>query len=362
MLTIIREERFLGAAIATSLVFLLFGDRIHSDYSNPFYLTLVLAWLFFVILGSVLAVVRHADQLAERLGEPYGTLVLTLAVTAIEAMSISAVMLHGANNPTLVRDTLMGVIMIILNGMVGVSLLAGGWRHREQQYNLQGANAYLCVIIPLAVLGLVLPNTTQTTAGPTLSGMQETFLSIMSICLYAAFLVIQTGRHRGFFVLEAEGLPHHAEGGSLWKHVFFLAAYMLPVVFLAEHLAPPTDYVIETLKAPVALGGLAIAVLVATPEAIGATKAAFNNHLQRAMNIFLGSVLATIGLTIPAMLLIGRLTGHTIFLGVEHGNQVLLLLTLFLSAITFTSGRTNILQGLVHVLLFFAYILLIFEG
>ena len=130
-------------------------------------------------------------------------------------------------------------------------------------------------------------------------------------------------------------MPHHAESGSLLKHGLLLAAYMLPVVFLAEHLAPPADYLIETLKAPVALGGLAIAVLVATPEAIGATKAAFHNQLQRAMNIFLGSVLATIGLTIPAMLLIGRLTGHTIFLGVEHGNLVLLLLTLFLSAITF---------------------------
>ena len=165
MLKIIREERFLGAGLATSLVFLMFGGWLHSDYSSPLYLALILAWLFFVILGSVLAVVRHADQLAERLGEPYGTLILTLSVTAIEAMSISAVMLHGANNPTLVRDTLMAVIMIILNGMVGLSLLAGGWRHREQHYNLQGANAYLSVIIPLAVLGLVLPNVTQATQG-----------------------------------------------------------------------------------------------------------------------------------------------------------------------------------------------------
>jgi Ca2+:H+ antiporter len=362
MRKIIREEGFLGAAIATSLAFLLFGDRLHSSYSDPLYLTLILAWLFSTVLGSVLSVVRHADHVAERLGEPYGTLVLTLSVTAIEAMSISGVMLHGANNPTLVRDTLMGVIMIILNGMVGISLLAGGWRHREQQYNLQGANAYLSVIIPLAVLGLVLPDMTVTTAGPTLSGRQEIFLSLMSICLYCAFLAIQAGRHRGFFVLEAEGPPHHAEGGPLWKHVFFLAAYMVPVVFLAEQLAPPVDYVIETLNAPAALGGLAIAVLVATPEAIGATKAAFHNQLQRSVNIFLGSVLSTIGLTIPAMLLIGRLTGHVIFLGVEHGNLVLLLLTLFLSAITFTSGRTNILQGLVHVLLFFAYIVLIFEA
>jgi Ca2+:H+ antiporter len=362
MLKIIREERFLGVAVATSLAFLFFGHWLHSDYSNPLYLTLVLAWLFSTILGSVLAVVRHADHLAERLGEPYGTLVLTLSVTAIEAMSISAVMLHGANNPTLVRDTLVGVIMIILNGMVGISLLVGGWRHREQQYNLQGANAYLSVIIPLAVLGLVLPTFSQATPEPTLSGTQEFFLGLMSIGLFGAFLGIQAGRHRGFFVLEVEALPHHVKGGPLLKHVALLAAYMVPVVYLAEQLATPADYVIETLDAPVALGGLAIAVLVATPEAIGATKAAFRNQLQRSVNIFLGSVLSTISLTIPAMLVIGHLTGHKIFLGVQHGELVLLLLTLFLSAITFTSGRTNILQGLVHALLFLAYILLIFQG
>jgi len=361
MRDIIREERFLGVGIATSLVFLLFGGRLHSDYSNPVYLALVLSWLFFAILVSVLAVVRHADRLAESLGEPYGTLVLTLAVTAIEAMSISAVMLHGANNPTLVRDTLMGVTMIILNGMVGLALLVGGWRYREQQYNLQGANAYLCVIIPLMVLGLVLPDMTQATKGPTLSQPQEIFLIFMSVGLYGAFLAIQAGRHRGFFVLEAEAAPHRAQGGPLLKPFLFLLAYLVPVVFLAEQLAPPADYLIENLKAPVALGGLAIAVLVATPEAIEAIRAAFRNQLQRSMNVFLGSMLATIGLTIPAMLVIARLTGRPIFLGVEHGNLVLLLLTLFLSAITFTSGRTNILQGLVHVLLFFAYILLIFE-
>lgn len=361
MLKIIREERFLGAGLATSLAFLLFGGWLHRDYSSPLYLTLILVWLFFTILGSVLAVVRHADHLAERLGEPYGTLILTLSVTAIEAMSISAVMLHGANNPTLVRDTLMAVIMIILNGMVGLSMLAGGWRHREQHYNLQGANAYLSVIIPLAVLGLVLPNVTQATDGPTLSTLQQVFLIVMSVGLYGAFLAIQTGRHRGFFVLEEEAHVHHEKAGPLWRHVFFLAAYMVPVVFLAEQLATPADYAIETLGAPVALGGLAIAVLVAAPEAIGALRAAFRNQMQRSVNIFLGSVLSTIGLTIPVMLLIGQVTGHTIILGVQSGEMVLLLLTLFLSTITFTSGRTNMLQGLVHVLLFLAYILLIFE-
>jgi len=151
---------------------------------NPLWLVFIFVWLFTVILGSVLCVVRHADHLAVKLGEPYGTLILTLAVTAVEVMSISAMMLHGAGKPTLVRDTLFAVVMIILNGMVGLSLLVGGWRHREQQYNLQGANSYLGVIIPLAVMSLILPTFTVTTEGPTLSVMQEAFFGLMAAGLY----------------------------------------------------------------------------------------------------------------------------------------------------------------------------------
>ncbi len=360
-LQLVREEWFFGVSFATSLVFLFYGHRLLDDLSNPLLLTAVFAWLFVVILGSVLSVVRHADHLAARLGEPFGTLVLTLSVTAIEAASISTVMLHGENNPTLVRDTLNAVIMIILNGMVGLSLLMGGWRHREQQYNLQGANAYLTIIIPLAVLSLVLPNFTRTTSDPTLSGPQELFLILISVGLYGAFLAVQTGRHRGFFMLGEESHESHRVSSSLPVNVLLLAAYMVPVVFLAEQIALPVDYMIETAHAPAALGGLVIAVLVAAPEAIGATRAALHNRLQRSVNIFLGSVLCTISLTIPAMLVIGHFTGRKIVLGVQNANLVLLLLTLFLSAITFTSGRTNVLQGLVHVLLFFAYLLLLFQ-
>jgi Ca2+:H+ antiporter len=178
----------------------------------------------------------------------------------------------------------------------------------------------------------------------------------------ARFLPSRRDGIAAFLYWRTRCQPHHAEAGALLKHAALLAAYMVPVVFLAEQLATPADYLIETLHAPAALGGLAIAVLVATPEAIGATRAAFRNQLQRSVNIFLGSVLSTIGLTIPAMLVIGHLTGRKIILGVQHGDLVMLLLTLFLSAITFTSGRINILQGLVHVLLFLAYILLNFEG
>jgi Ca2+:H+ antiporter len=361
----VREEWFLAVGIGTCLAFVLFGGDI---WSGPqIYVWPAFAWLFAVALGSALAVVRHADHLAEQLGEPYGTLILTLAVTTIEIVSISAVMLHGENNPTLARDTLFAVVMIILNGMVGLSLLIGAWRHREQQYNLQGANAYLSVILPLAVFGMILPNFTVTTGVGTLSFLQQMFLVVMSLGLYATFLGIQTGRHRGYFTLiggTTEEVHHatRASSRSRLTHAGLLAAYMVPVVFLAHELAVPVDYIIETLRAPAAFGGVIIALLVATPEAVGAVRAAATNQLQRSVNIFLGSVLATIGLTIPAMLAISNLTGREIILGLVPADSVILVLTLGVSVVTFASGRTNVLQGAVHFLLFLAYVLLLFQG
>ncbi len=295
----VREEWFLGVSVLTSVVFVCFGNSMMAGLANPLVLVLLFAWLFLVVLGSVICVVRHADHLAMRLGEPYGTLILTLAVTAIEVISISTMMLHGGSNPTLVRDTLFAVVMIILNGMVGVSLLVGGWRHREQQFNLQGANAYLSVIIPLAVMTLILPNYTTTTVGPTLSYVQEIFLALMSIGLCGIFLLIQTNRHRMYFVLgeTKDAQAEHPPGASrsLTAHTALLAAYMVPVVFLTEQLAQPIDYLIEVMHAPAPFGGAIIAIMVATPEAIGAVKAARANQLQRSVNIFLGSVWRRLG-------------------------------------------------------------------
>jgi Ca2+:H+ antiporter len=363
----IRHEWFLGVALATTLAFILHGKTLLGSLSEPLWLGVIFIWLFAVILGAALAVARHADRVAEILGEPYGTLVLTLSVTSIEVLSISAVMLHGENNPTLVRDTLFAIIMIILGGMVGGSLLLGGWRHREQHYNLQSANTYLGVIIPLAVLTLTLPDFTVTTPGPTFSFAQQIFLFVISIGLYAAFLGIQTGRHRGYFVSDDDGeeaepayLPE-AKPALFW-HVVMLFAYILPVVYLAEQFAHPIDYFIETLKAPVALGGVIIAMLVATPEALAATRAALTNRLQRSINISLGSVLSTIGLTVPAMLAVSHISGHDIYLGLDRANDVLLLLTLVVCVVTFASGRTNILQGAVHAILFGAFVMLIFQA
>src|SRR5262245_10889761 len=364
--TILREEWFLDVSALTCLLFLLFGSQMMGRLENPVALGLVFLWLFGAILGSIFSVVRHADHVAIRLGEPYGTLILTLAVTAIEVISISTIMLHGENNQTLARDTIFAVVMIILNGMVGVSLLAGGWRHREQHYNFQGANAYLSVIIPLATLSLLLPDFTITTPGPTLSVAQETFLAVMTVALYGTFLRIQTDRHRKYFILgDVEEPAHetpHSTARSTGAHAALLVAYMAPVVFLAKQMATPMDYLIETMHAPTALGGIIIAALVATPEAIAAVQAAQANRLQRSVNIVLGSVLATIGLTVPTMIVISHVTGKPIYLGLQNSGLVLLPLSLIVSVVTFASGRTNILQGVVHLLLFATYLILVFQG
>jgi Ca2+:H+ antiporter len=351
-------------AIATGAVFLLGGAPIANLLMGPPWLILTFGWLFLTILFGSKAVVRHAEDLAHELGEPYGTLVLTLAITTIEVASISAVMLHGANNPTLPRDTIFAILMIILNGMVGLSLLFGGWVHKEQHYNLQGANVYLSVIVPLAVLSLILPDFTRTTPGPTLSGVQQAFLVIIALGLYGAFLAIQTGRHRVYFgaeISQSAELKAAAKPRSVYRSAVLLVAYLVLIIYLAELLATPIDYLTETLHLPDALGAVIIAALVATPEALSAIRAALANQLQRAMNIFLGSVLATISLTIPAMLIVGHFSGRHFVLGLEHTDIVMLLLTLFSCGITFGSGRTNVLQGAVHLLLFAVYVLLIFQ-
>ena len=358
----LREEWFLGVSLVTIAVFTL-DDALFDDLPDPIGFALIFGWLFVTVLGSCLNVVRHADGLAEILGEPYGTLILTLSVTTIEVLSISAVMMHGENNPALVRDTLFSVVMVILGGMAGLSLLVGGWRHREQAYNLQGANSYLGVIIPLCVLCLILPNFTVTTPGPTLSRPQQLFVTVMCAGLYAAFLALQTGRHRGYFTMGGGSELHagHAHHGWL-RHALLLLAYMLPIALLAEEMANPIDYLIETLHMPDVLGGVVIAVIVATPEAIGAMRAALADRLQLSVNIFLGSVLSTIGLTVPVMLMISRFTGHEVFLGLPGASEVLLLLTLAVSVVTFASGRTNVMQGAVHVVLFAAFVMLMFQA
>src|SRR5438874_8795046 len=196
----IRVEFGLIVSLGTVAIFLGAGSRLVENIAHPVWLGIVFLWLFVVLLWSAMSVVRHADYLAVKCGEPYGTLILTLSAISIEVMTISAAMLHGANNPTLARDAMFAVIMIALNGLVGLSLLLGGLRHREQHYNLQGASAYLNTIMVLAVLGLILPNFTTSMSGPKFSTVQEIFLIVTSLSLYAIFLLIQAKRHSEYFM------------------------------------------------------------------------------------------------------------------------------------------------------------------
>src|ERR1700722_8491267 len=209
-LSTLRREWLLGVAFATTVLFLLFGKSWLADLSNPLWFALMLVWVFSVILSSAFAVVHHAECLAVGLGEPLRTLVLTLSVIGIEVMMISAVMLTGEGKPALARDTMFGVVMIVLNGMIGLSLLLGGLRHHEQKYNLQGANSFLSLIVPLTVLGLILPNFTSASLGPTLSVLQSIFLAVMSVGIYGLFLIIQNWRHREYFVKPAKVVEHAA--------------------------------------------------------------------------------------------------------------------------------------------------------
>ena len=361
----IRAEFPLLVGLGTIAIFLVVGSDLNELTTRALPLLGVFVWLFAVILWSAMCVVRHADCLAIKFGEPYGTLILTLSAISIEVVMISTAMLHGANNPTLGRDAIFAVIMIALNGLVGLSLLLGGLRYREQHYNIQGVNAYLNVIMALAVLGLVLPNFTTSTSGPTFSTEQEIFVAAVSLLLYAIFLLIQTLRHRGYFLDVKETAtkhsPHHlARIRSTGFHALMLLLYLAAVIFLAEKFAVPLDNSIEQFHMPQAFGGAVIAALVLSPEGLGGITASLHNQLQRSINILFGSVLATIGLTIPAVLMIGLLTKRSVSLGVQGGNLPLLLLTLAVSVVTFTSRKTNVLQGCIHLLLFAVFVLLIF--
>lgn len=365
--SLLRTEWALFASLVSAVLFLVFGKTWLADLTDPLWFGTVFLWLFVVILSAAFAVLRHAEGLAVLLGEPLGTLLLTLAVTVIEAAMISAVMFGDHGTPTLARDAMFAVLMIMLNGMTGLSLLLGGLRYGEQTYNLQGANAFLAVIVPLATLVLILPNFTTTTPGPTLSALQSVFLVVMSVGLYGVFLAIQNRRHRDYFLdpnPETASDAPHADGHdvrTVGYHAPLLVAYLLPLVYLAEQLALPLNHAIEVFEAPAALGGFLVAVLILSPESLAALRAARANQLQRAVNVLLGSVLASISLTVPAVLLLGFYTEKPVVLGLASVDMVLLLLTLVVSTLTFASARTNMLLGAVHLLLFLAYLMLIFE-
>lgn len=322
-----------------------------------------------VLLGAaVFASVHHAEIIALRVGEPFGSIVLAVAVTVIEVALIVSIMLAAkAGSETLARDTVFATVMIVLNGIVGLCLLAGGARHHEQSFQTNAAAAALSVLGTLAVITLVLPNYTRAASGPYFSTSQLVFVSIVSIILYCVFLFVQTIRHRDYFLSDVSDANGAADGHTpaagpsnataLWS-VALLSFALAAVVLLAKTLSPALESGIAAAGLPKAFIGVVIAVIVLLPESLAALGAARLNRLQTSLNLALGSAMATIGLTIPIVSAAALMLDQPLTLGVGAAETVLLLLTLFISTVTLATGRTTILQGAVHLVIFAVFMFL----
>lgn len=314
------------------------------------------------LVGSVLAAVYHAEVVAHRIGEPYGTLVLALAVTLIEVALIVSLMLAGGPETTgLARDTVFAAIMIILNGIVGICLLLGAGRHKEQSFGLLGVSASLATLAAIAILTLVLPNYTSSAAGPYYNSSQLIFIAVISLVLYGTFVLVQTVRHRDYFLPKNSNGDEeaHAEppaASVAWISAGALLVCLGAVVLLAKSLAPALETAIAAMGAPKTLVGIVIAAIVLLPEGLAAVRAARANRLQTSLNLALGSALASIGLTIPAVVVVALATGMTITLGLDIKSTVLLLLSLMVATLSLGTGRTTVMQGTVHLVIFAVYL------
>ena len=315
------------------------------------------------LIATVLVAVHHAEVIALRVGEPFGTLVLALAVTVIEVSLIVSMMLSsGAAASALARDTVFATVMIICNGVVGLSLLVGAWRHRVLAFRVEGTTPALAVLATLTTLTLVLPTFTSSTPGPTFSSTQLIFAGIVSLLLYAVFVFVQTVRHRDYFLPEESDADDlHAAPpttGVALASLGLLFISLVAVVGLAKVLAPSIEVAVDNAGMPHAVVGIAIALMVLLPETWAALRAAMRNRMQISLNLALGSALATIGLTIPAVAVTAIVLGLPLDLGLPAKEMAMLALSLFLTSMTLAGGRATVLQGAVHLVLFAVYIFL----
>ena len=354
-----------SAWIFPTLAVLLFAGATALGYTfTPSAAGLVFAaGLLVILFGTVFAAVHHAEVIAQRIGEPYGTLLLTLSVTVIEVALIATLMLGDKPVPTLARDTVFAVVMIVCNGLVGICILAGGLRYREQDVQVSGSSLYLSVLIVMAAITLIMPNYTLTTPGPFYSAGQLGFVSVVTLLLYGVFLYTQTVRHRGYFVGKADQPDEGAvtlSNGMLGLSVALLLVALLGVVLLSKKFSLVVDFATARIGAPPAFAGVLVALLILLPESVAAIAAARKNDLQKSINLALGSSLATIGLTIPAVAVAAFALDKQLVLGLDAQSMVLLGLTFVLSMLTFGTGRTNILFGLVHIVVFAVFVFLVF--
>ncbi|MGL4438440.1 MAG: calcium:proton antiporter [Bosea sp. (in: a-proteobacteria)] len=339
-----------GALVAAKLAGLIYP-------TNPVVLILAVAFLG----AAVFAAVHHAEVLAVRIGEPFGSILLALAITTLEVGLIISVMMSGsAGSDAVARDTVFSVVMIVLNGIVGLCLIAGARRHFEQEFRVQGAAGILSVISTLAIIALVLPNFTKTTPGPTLAPSQLAFIGAVSLILYVFFVFIQTIRHRADFIMD-DGTAQNGvipTERTTMISTLFLVLSLIVVIMLAKTLSPMVEGAVVSAGLPLAVVGVVIAVVVLLPEGLTALKAAKSNRLQTSLNASLGSAAASIGLTIPIVGATSVMLGQPLTLGLSTESMVMLLLTLFVSTLTFATGRTTMLQGAVHLVIFGVFVFL----
>jgi Ca2+:H+ antiporter len=329
----------------------------------PGIVPLLVAGLF----ASVIAAVHHAEVIAHKVGEPFGTIILALAVTAIEVALIVTMMLAGGEaNAGLPRDTVFAAVMLILNGIIGLSLIAGSRRHSIQSYRIDGVTAALATLTAIVVLTLVLPNYTITAPGPIYTPSQLVFISVVTLVLFASFTAFQTGRHREYFLPVDDGDPStqdHAPLPGARTALTSLALMLLAlavVVLSAKKLAPTMEAALVAAGAPQAVAGIVIAAIVLLPEGVAAMRAAINDRVQTSLNLALGSAIATIGLTIPTVSLLAVAMGWPLALGLDTISTVLLFLSLFVASISLRTGRTNMQIGIVHAVLLGTYLFLSF--
>ena len=319
-----------------------------------------------LLIAAVIFAVHQAEVIAHKTGEPFGTLVLALCVTIIEVALIVSIMLSADEDGAVIaRDAVFATVMIVMNGIIGISIFLGGLRHHVLSFRIEGSNSSLTVLIALAVLTLVMPNFTTTTLGPTFSDSQLIFAGVMSLVLYVTYVFVQTIRHRDYFLQQREvesanaishtSTPSNAK--TLVSGILLLISLVL-VVLLAKALSPSIELAIDEMGAPRAVVGIAIALLVLLPEGVAATRAAINNRLQTSLNLSLGSALASIGLTIPAVAFVSIVFDLPLSLGIDALGMTFLGLTFLLSILTIAVGRATILQGAVHLVVFAAYLFL----
>ena len=320
---------------------------------------LVLVLLLLALGGAVFAAVHYAEVIAHKVGEPFGTLVLAVAVTIIEvAMIVSILLTKGNQNQTVARDTIFSVVMIVCAGLVGLCITVGAWKHHVQGFNIKGATGALSAITTLVTLTMVLPVFTSLPEDA-FRPIQLIFVGLASLALYAVFVLVQTVRHRDYFVSESDSeAPQHAmpSRNQTYLALALLLVCLAAVVLLAKSLSPTVEQLVALAGMPKPVVGLVIAGFVLLPEGMAAIRAAQQNQLQTSINLAYGSVIASIGLTIPVVALISVYLGQKLILGLDAKDIVLLTLTLLLNMFTIQTGRTTILQGAILLIVFASFL------